>query len=103
MVRKKFVGLRRSLELPSGFLDRFGERKMMGSIFSELSLSVSKAEAFRLLGGESADNARGMDVRFTIIEQELNEERDGGVSECAGVSSSRTILTILETREVLKP
>jgi hypothetical protein len=43
LVRKKFWGLRRSLGLPSGFLERFGERKMNGSMFSELSLSASNA------------------------------------------------------------
>jgi hypothetical protein len=68
LVRKKFWGLRRSLGLPSGFLERFGERKMKGSMFSELSLSASNAEALRLLGEERLDNARGEDVRFMVIE-----------------------------------
>ena len=66
LVRKKFCGFRRSLELPSGFLERFGERKIMGSIFSELSLSASKAEALRLLGEVRAEIARGEDVRFMV-------------------------------------
>ena len=67
LVRKKFCGFRRSFELPSGFLDRFGERKIMGSMFSELSLSASKAEALRLLGEEREDNAIGEDVRFMVL------------------------------------
>lgn len=58
LIRKKFCGLRRSLELPSGFLERLGERKMMGSMFSASSLSASKAEALRLLGEERAEMAR---------------------------------------------
>jgi hypothetical protein len=85
LVRKKFVGLMRSLELPSGFLERFGERKIMGSMFSELSLSASKAEALRLLGEERADNARGEDVRFMVlIEQQWWDEGGSGVAGCAG-------------------
>jgi len=48
-VRKKLVGLLRvSLLVPSGFLERLGERKMMGSMFSVLS--SSKVWALRLLG-----------------------------------------------------
>jgi len=39
-----------SLLEPSGHLDRFGERKMMGSMFSESSLSSSKVEDLRLTG-----------------------------------------------------
>lgn len=35
---------------PSGFLERLGERKMMGSMFSELS--SSKVWALRLMGEE---------------------------------------------------
>lgn len=69
LVRKKFCGLRRSLGLPSGFLERFGERKMNGLMFSALSLSASKAEALRLLGEERLDNARGEDVRFIVFER----------------------------------
>jgi hypothetical protein len=85
LVRKKFCGLRRSLGLPSGFLERLGEMKMKGSMFSELSLSASKAEALRLLGEERADNARGEDVRFmVVIEQQWWDEGGGGVGSCAG-------------------
>lgn len=48
-VRKKLVGLLRvSLLVPSGFLERLGDRKMMGSMFSVLS--SSKVWALRLLG-----------------------------------------------------
>ncbi len=65
------MGLRGSLELPSGFLERFGDKKRMGSTFSALSLSASKAEALRLLGEERVNNARGDDVRFIAIEQLL--------------------------------
>ena len=64
--RKKLVGLR-GAEVPSGFLERFGERKMMGSMFSASSLSASKAEALRLLGEEREESARGEDVRFMMI------------------------------------
>jgi hypothetical protein len=79
------VGFRSSLGLPSGFLERLGERKMMGSMFSALSLSASKAEALRLLGEERDDNARGGDVRFIVIEQQLYNDGGSGASECAGV------------------
>jgi hypothetical protein len=75
LVRKKLVGLSRSLELPSGFLERLGERKAMGSMFSALS-SASKAEALRLVGEERVDNARE-DVRFIATRQHLY---DGGGS-----------------------
>jgi hypothetical protein len=85
LVRKKFCGLTSSLELPSGFLERFGERKMKGSMFSVLSLSASKAEALRLLGEVRAEMARGEDVRFMVlIEQQWREEGGGGVGGCAG-------------------
>lgn len=84
LVRKKLVGLRRSLEVPSGFFERFGERKMMGSMFSELSLSASKVEAFRLLGDVRVDSAREEDVRFMVIEWQLWGERGSGVSEWKG-------------------
>lgn len=52
-MRKKLVGggLLRvvvSFPLPSGHLDRFGERKIIGSIFS--LLSASKEVALRLVG-----------------------------------------------------
>jgi hypothetical protein len=49
-----FVNEEVSLLEPSGHLDRFGERKMTGSMFSELSLSTSKAEDLRLTGEVSA-------------------------------------------------
>jgi len=57
LVRKKLVGLRRvSFPVPSGHFDRFGERKIIGSMFS--ALSSSKAWALRLLGEERVlDNA----------------------------------------------
>lgn len=84
LVRKKFVGLSRSLELPSGFLERFGERKMMGSMFSELSLSASKVEALRLLGEERADNAKGENVRFMMLTEQWWDEGGSGVAWCAG-------------------
>ena len=104
LVRKKCCGFTRSLELPSGFLDRFGERKIIGSMFSELSLSASKAEALRLLGEERADNAIGDDVRFMmLIEQQWWDEGGSGVLGVHEGRSSRTILPILETREILKP
>jgi len=82
LVRKKLVGLRRSLEVPSGFLERLGERKMMGSTFSALSLSASKAEALRLVGEVRVDNARGEDVSFMAIEGQPLEEGGSGVNEC---------------------
>lgn len=54
--------------MPSGHLDRFGERKVTGSMFS--LLSSSNVVAFRLLGGESVlESARGEDVRFMMIGQ----------------------------------
>ena len=85
LVRKKFCGFSRSFELPSGFLERFGDRKMMGSMFSELSLSASKAEALRLLGEVRAEIAREEDVRFMvlIVQQRWGEE-GSGVAGCAG-------------------
>lgn len=53
-VRKKLgfdnVVVEVSLELPSGFLDRFGERKIIGSMFS--LLSDSKVVALRFCAGE---------------------------------------------------
>jgi len=64
-VRKKFVGLR-GAEVPSGFLERLGERKMMGSMFSASLVSASKAEALRLLGEVREEIARGENVRFMI-------------------------------------
>jgi hypothetical protein len=58
----------------------------------------------RLLGEEKADNAIGDDVRFMmLIEQQWWDEGGSGVQGMQEVRSSRTILTILETREVLKP
>jgi hypothetical protein len=84
LVRKKSVGLRRFLEEQSGFLERFGERKMMGSMFSELSLSASKASALRLLGKVRVESARGKDVRFMEIEWQLRNERDSGADRCEG-------------------
>lgn len=61
LVRKKLVGLVKeavSFDEPSRALDRFGERKMTGSMFSEsLVLSKSKDSALRF-GGE---------VRFEVI------------------------------------
>jgi len=66
LVRKKLVGLKReSLPLPSGALERFGERKMTGSIFSK---SSSKAVALRLVGEERALDNAGGDVRLMIKE-----------------------------------
>ena len=52
LVRKKLVGfVNVSLEEPSVALDRFGERKIAGSIFSEsFAESKSKLSAFRLEG-----------------------------------------------------
>lgn len=78
-VRKKFVGLR-AAEVPSGFLERFGERKMMGSMFSELSLSASKVEALRLLGEVRAEIARGQDVRFMVLIEQSEQWWDVGGS-----------------------
>jgi len=50
-VRKKLIGLHCvSLLEPSGCLERLGERKMTGSMFSELSLSTSNDVALRLDG-----------------------------------------------------
>lgn len=43
-----------SLLEPSGHLDRFGERKTTGSMFSESLLSRSKVEDLRLMGEVSA-------------------------------------------------
>ena len=61
LVRKKFTGFStESLLLPSGHLERLGERKMTGSTFSE---SSSKAVALRLTADEREDNAVG-EVRF---------------------------------------
>jgi hypothetical protein len=51
-----------SLLLPSAFLDFLGEKKIMGSTFSE---SSSKVVALRLVGEERVDNAMG-DVRFMV-------------------------------------
>ena len=64
LVRKKLVGLTKevSLLLPSGHLERLGERKMMGSMFSELS--SSKEAALRLIGEE---RAREEEVRFMLL------------------------------------
>lgn len=84
LVRKKLVDLRRSLEVPSGFFDRLGERKMMGSMFSALSLSASKAEALRLMGEVRVESARGEDVRFMVIEWQLWDEGSSGVNEWKG-------------------
>jgi hypothetical protein len=58
LVKKILVGLRVSFPVPSGHLDRLGERKI-GSMFSQLS--SSKAAALRLLGEV---RARGVDVRL---------------------------------------
>jgi hypothetical protein len=60
LVKKKLTGLRRgSFPVPSGHFERLGERKMIGSMFSQLS--SSKAAALRLLGEV---RARGVDVRL---------------------------------------
>lgn len=68
-VRKKFVGFTRvSLLEPSGHLERLGERKIIGSMFS--LLSSSNVVAFRLLGGDNVlAMARGDNVRFMMIGQ----------------------------------
>lgn len=50
---------------PLGCLERFGERKMIGSMFSLLS-SSSKVVAFLLLGGERVDE-RARDLRFRFM------------------------------------
>ena len=67
-VRKNLdrLGLRKvSLLVPSGHLERLGERKMIGSMFSALS-SSSNDEALRLVGEV---RARGEEVRFMLIER----------------------------------
>ena len=72
---------------PLGDLNFLGERKRTGSWFSVSSLS--KEEALRLLG-EERELAVQAGVRFTA-----------GLS-MVGWGSMRTILTVLETREVLQ-
>ena len=69
LVRKKLVGLRSvSLLVPSGALERFGERKMTGSIFSA---SSSKVVALRLVGEERGlGNAKGH-VRFMLKKKQI--------------------------------
>lgn len=66
-------GLQREVSLdvwlPSGCLDLFGERKMMGSMFSELETSdasCSKVVALRLEGEVRVVRAREV-VRFGVI------------------------------------
>jgi hypothetical protein len=57
LVRKKLTGLTTdSLLLPSGHLERLGERKMTGSTFSALS-SSSKDAALRFTADEGVDSA----------------------------------------------
>lgn len=53
-----------SFEEPLGHLERFGERKIIGSMFSVLS--SSKAVAFLLLGGDSVEE-RARDLRFRFM------------------------------------
>jgi len=78
---------------PSGHLDRFGERKITGSMFSELSLSRSKVDDLRLTGEVSA---RGEDVRV-MSGGWIDWKGGSGLGECG----RHTILTILQVRKVL--
>jgi len=65
LVKKKLVGLVKvSLPDPSGALARLGERKMIGSMFSESSWS--KAVALRLVGEERVVGNAAGDVRFIL-------------------------------------
>lgn len=64
------AGLQRvSLEwLPSGCFERFGERKMTGSMFSELSAQSSKSKVVALrLVGEVKDVMAREDVRLVVM------------------------------------
>jgi len=45
-------------------LERSGERKVIGSVFSDLSLSASRASVLRLLGEVRVESARGEDGYF---------------------------------------
>jgi len=72
LVRKKLVGLTNvSLLEPSAALERFGERKMDGSIFSESLVSresKSKVVAFLLVGEERVfESAVGVVVRIMFV------------------------------------
>jgi len=55
LVRKKLMGFWRSMLEPSGDLSFLGERKCVGSMFSESE--SSKEEALRLVGEESVEIA----------------------------------------------
>jgi hypothetical protein len=68
LVRKKLTGLTRvSFELPSGHLERLGE-KIMGAMFSALQFrsSASKAAALRLMGEERVEEIARWEVRFML-------------------------------------
>lgn len=70
-VRKKLVGLANvSLLEPSAALDRFGDRKMEGSMFSESMVSresKSKVVALRLVGEERVFESAIVVVRFMVV------------------------------------
>lgn len=87
--RKKLAGFTTaSLLEPSGHLERLGERKMTGSTFSA-SRSSSKEVAFRLEGeAREEDNAR--------------DEVSPMFCSTSERAITHTILTVLETREVLE-
>ena len=91
-VKKKLTGFWRVSTLdPSGDLSFLGERKRVGSRFSELS--SSKDVALRLLGEERVEErAVGVIVRLEFM---IHKGR-------CGMTIEHTILTILETREVLQ-
>jgi len=70
-VRKKLVGLTNvSLLEPSAAFERFGERKMEGSMFSESMVSKgskSKVAALRLVGEERVFESAIAVVRFMVV------------------------------------
>lgn len=75
LVRKKLTGLTTdSLLLPSGHLERLGERKMTGSTFSASS-SSSKDAALRFTADEGVDRAIGRRETHGLLKERQGEWR----------------------------